>query len=246
MDGFEPLASFGPDVAEHYDDHLRGDEDQTVDFLVEVAAGRPVCEFAIGTGRIAVPLAARGVEVCGIDQSQAMLDRLRTRGGSDIPVVRGDMRTDGPDGRFGLIYLVYNTIGNVLTQEGQVAVFRNAASRLVDDGVFVIENGTPWQTFGRTQFVEAEYVGNDSVVLDVNRFDPSTQLLSENHVQITTDGIRLGPIAQRLTTPAELDLMAQLAGLHPLGRFAGWAWEPFTGESRRHVSIWGRSATSPW
>ena len=245
MDGFDPLQSFGPDVAARYDDELRGDEDQTVDFLVEAAAGRRVCEFAIGTGRIAVPLAARGVEVCGIDQSQATLDRLHERN-ADIPAVRGDMTTDGPDGSFGLIHLVYNTIGNVLTQEGQVAVFRNAAARLLDDGVFVIETATPWQTFGRTQFVEAECVGSDSVVLDVNRFDPTTQLLSENHVRITADGIRLGPIAQRLTTPAELDLMAQLAGLHPLGRFGGWEWEPFISESRRHVSVWGRSGSTPW
>ena len=245
MDGFEPLDSFGPDVAEHYDDHLRGDEDQTVDFLVEVAAGRQVCELAIGTGRIAVPLAARGIDVCGVDQSQAMLDRLRQRN-PDLPVVRGDMTTDAPDGRFGLIYLVYNTIGNVLTQQGQVAVFRNAAARLLDDGVFVVENATPWETFGRPQFVEAEYVGSDAVVLDVNRFDPSTQLLSENHVRISHDGIRLGPIAQRLTTPAELDLMAQLAGLHLLGRFGGWAREAFTGESRRHVSVWGRSDATSW
>lgn len=239
MDGFDPLQSFGPDVAARYDDELRGDEDQTVDFLVDVAAGRRACEFAIGTGRVAVPLAARGVDVCGIDQSEAMLDRLRERTG-DIPVVRGDMTTDGPEGRFGLVYLVYNTIGNVVTQEGQVAVFRNAASRLVDDGVFVIESSTPWQTFGRSQFVEAEYVGSDSVVLDVNRFDASTQLLSENHVRITADGIRLGPIAQRLTTPAELDLMAQLAGLRLVERWGGWLREPFTGESRQHVSVWSR------
>ena len=239
MDGFDPLQSFGPDVAARYDDELRGDEDQTVDFLVDVAAGRRACEFAIGTGRVAVPLAARGVDVCGIDQSEAMLDRLRERT-ADIPVVRGDMTTDGPDGQFGLVYLVYNTIGNVVTQEGQVAVFRNAASRLVDDGVFVIESATPWQTFGRSQFVEAEYVGSDSVVLDVNRFDASTQLLSENHVRITADGIRLGPIAQRLTTPAELDLMAQLAGLRLVERWGGWLREPFTGESRQHVSVWSR------
>ncbi len=239
MDGFDPLQSFGPDVAARYDDELRGDEDQTVDFLVDLAAGRRACEFAIGTGRVAVPLAARGVDVCGIDQSEAMLDRLRERT-ADIPVVRGDMTTDGPDGQFGLVYLVYNTIGNVVTQEGQVAVFRNAASRLVDDGVFVIESSTPWQTFGRSQFVEAEYVGSDSVVLDVNRFDASTQLLSENHVRITADGIRLGPIAQRLTTPAELDLMAQLAGLRLVERWGGWLREPFTGESRQHVSVWSR------
>jgi len=239
MDGFDPLESFGPDVAARYDDDLRGDEDQTVDFLVEVADGRRVCEFAIGTGRIAVPLAARGVDVCGIDQSEAMLDRLRQRT-ADISVVRGDMTTDGPDGHFGLIYLVYNTIGNVLTQQGQVAVFRNAAARLLPDGVFVIESATPWQTFGRSQFVEAEYVGSDSVVLDVNRFDPSTQLLSENHVQISAEGIRLGPIAQRLTTPAELDLMAQLAGLRLVERWGGWLRELFTGESPRHVSVWSR------
>ncbi len=239
MDGFDPLQSFGPEVAASYDDDPRGDEVETVDLLEELAAGRPVCEFAIGTGRIAVPLVARGVDVCGLDQSQAMLDRLREHS-TDIPVVRGDMTTDGPDGRFGLIYLVYNTIGNVLTQAGQVAAFRNAASRLLDDGLFVIENATPWQTFGRTQFVEAEHVGNDSVVLDVNRFDPSTQLLSENHVRIAADGIRLGPIAQRLTTPAELDLMAELAGLRLVERWGGWRREPYTAESRRHVSVWRR------
>jgi len=239
MDGFDPLQSFGPDVAARYDDEPRGDEQQTVEFLVEAAEGRPACEFAIGTGRIAVPLAARGVDVCGIDQSQAMLDRLRERN-ADIRVVRGDMTTDAPDGSFGLVFLVFNTIGNVLTQEGQVAVFRNAASRLLDDGVFVIESATPWQTFSRTQFVEAEYVGNDSVVLDVNRFDASTQLLSENHVTISADGVRMGPIAQRLTTPAELDLMAQLAGLRLVERWGGWLHEPFTGDSRRHVSVWAR------
>lgn len=239
MDGFDPLQSFGPEVAARYDDDPRGDEVETVDLLERLAAGRPVCEFAIGTGRIAVPLAARGVDVCGIDQSQAMLDRLREHS-ADILVVRGDMTTDGPDGRFGLIYLVYNTIGNVLTQAGQVSVFRNAASRLLDDGLFVIENATPWQTFGRTQFVEAEHVGNDSVVLDVNRFDASTQLLSENHVTLGADGVRLGPIAKRLTTPAEVDLMAELAGLRLVERWGGWRREPFTAESRRHVSVWRR------
>jgi hypothetical protein len=137
--------------------------------------------------------------------------------------------------------LVYNTIGNVLTQEGQVAVFRNAASRLDDDGLFLVENFTPWRTFGRTQFVEAEHVGADEVVLDVNTFDASTQLLSENHVTLSSQGIRMGPIAQRLTTPAELDLMAQLAGLRLVDRWGGWREEPFTAESPVHVSVWGRA-----
>ncbi len=185
MEGFDPAASFGPDVAARYDDELRGDEGEAVGFLAELAAGRPVCEFAIGTGRIAVPLAAAGVDVCGVDLSPAMLDRLRARpGGAAIRAVQGDMTRDAPDGEFGLVYLVFNTIGNVLTQDGQVEVFRNAASRLTADGVFVVECGTPWQTMPRRQFVEAEYVGNDEVVLDVNRYDPTTQLLSENHVRI--------------------------------------------------------------
>jgi len=241
MDGFDPRESFGPAVAAGYDDEPRGDEAEAVAFLADLAAGRPACELAVGTGRIALPLAAAGVEVSGIDQSQAMLDRLRERpGGADLRVVRGDMGSDAPDGEFGLVYLVFNTIGNVLTQQGQVDVFRNAASRLADDGVFVIECATHWQTFGRTQFVEAEKVAADSVVLDVNHFDPVTQLLSENHVTLSADGVRMGPIEMRLTTPGELDLMAQLAGLRLLARYGGWRREPFTSGSLLHVSVWGR------
>jgi hypothetical protein len=241
MDGFDPMTSFGPDVAARDVDHLRGDEDDNVAFLARLAAGRPVCELAIGTGRVAVPLATTGVDVCGVDQSAAMLAQLRARPGGDrIRVVQGDMTTDAPEGSFGLVYLGYNTIGNVLTQRGQVAVFRNAASRLTDDGVFVIECATPWQTMAKRQFVEAEHVANDEVVLDVNTYDPATQLLSENHVTISAGGIRLGPIAQRLTTPAELDLMAELAGLTLVERWGGWRGEPFTGDSGRHVSVWGR------
>ena len=242
MDGFDPLTSFGPDVAARDVEHLRGDEDETVACLARLAAGRPVCELAIGTGRIAIPLAATGLDVCGIDQSAAMLEQLATRpGAAGIRAVRGDMTSDAPDGRFGLVYLVYNTIGNVLTQPGQIAVFRNAAARLTDDGAFLVENFTPWQTMAKRQFVDAEHVSNDAVVLDVNRFDPATQLLSENHVRITADGIRLGPIAQRLTTPAELDLMAELAGLRLVERWGGWLGEPFTGDSDRHVSVWARA-----
>jgi SAM-dependent methyltransferase len=241
MDGFDPRTSFGPEVAARYDEELRGDETDAVAFLARLAAGRPACELAIGTGRIAIPLAAAGVEVCGVDLSQAMLDRLRVRPGGDrVRVVHGDMTTDAPDGRFGLVYLVFNTIGNGLTQEGQVDVFRNAASRLDEGGVFVVETGTPWTTIAAGQFVHAERVAGDSVVLDVNRYDRATQVLSENHVTLSAEGVRLGPIAQRLTTPSELDLMAQLAGLRLLERHGGWRGEPFTSESTRHVSVWGR------
>lgn len=243
MEGFDPRTSFGRETAARYDDEPRGDEADAVAFLAARAAGRPACELAIGTGRVALPLAACGVDVCGIDLSQAMLDRLRERpGGADLRVVQGDMTREAPDGEFGLIYLVFNTIGNVLTQEGQVEVFRNVAPRLSDDGVFVVECGTPWRTFGRTQFVEAERVTAGAVTLDVNRFDPVTQLLSENHVTLSADGVRMGPIAQRLTTPAELDLMARLAGLRLLERYGGWRREPFTATSPLHVSVWGRES----
>lgn len=241
MDGFDPATSFGARVAAHYDDEPRGDEADAVWFLAGLAAGRPVCELAIGTGRIALPLAATGLDVCGIDLSRAMLDRLRQRpGGADLRVVRGDMTSEAPEGEFGLVYLVFNTIGNVLTQQGQVDVFGNAASRLLDDGVFVIETSTPWASAAAGQFVHAERVAADEVVLDVNRYDRATQLLSENHVTLSADGVRMGPIAQRLTTPAELDLMARLAGLRLLDRWGGWRGEPFTSDSRLHVSVWGR------
>jgi SAM-dependent methyltransferase len=242
MDGFDPLQSFGPETAAHYDDALRGDEDETVAFLAGLAGSRTALEFAIGTGRVALPLAERGVRVDGIEQSAAMIARLREKpGGSDLRVVQGDMAVDtGPGGPYGLVFLVFNTIGNILTQDGQVACFENAARQLSPDGVFVVEKQLPWVSVPHAQFVNAEYVGADAVVLDVNRYDPSTQILSENHVRIGANGIRMGPIVQRLVTPGELDLMARIAGLRLVDRWGGWQGEPFTADSTRHVSVYGR------
>jgi SAM-dependent methyltransferase len=242
MDDFDPLQSFGPETAARYDDTLRGDEDETVAFLAGLAGSRPALELAIGTGRIALPLAARGIEVDGIEQSAAMIARLREKsGGADLRVVQGDMAVDaGPGGPYGLVFLIFNTIGNILTQDGQVACFENAARQLLPDGVFVVEKQLPWFSVRREQFVNAEHVGTDAVVLDVNRYDPSTQILSENHVRISADGIRMGPIAQRLVTPGELDLMARIAGLRLVDRWGGWRGEPFTAGSTRHVSVYGR------
>lgn len=241
MDGFEPMNSFGPDVAATYDDHLRGDEDETVSFLASLAGDGRALELAIGTGRIAIPLIERGVEVDGIDQSAAMTERLHARR-PDVAVVAGDMATaDAPASAYSLVFLVFNTIGNLLTQDDQVRCFQNAARHLTDDGVFVVEMGVPsaWLD-GRTQFVDAERVAADEVVLDVNRYDPVTQLLSENHVRISAAGITMGPIAQRVPFPSELDLMARLAGLRLRDRFGGWLREPFTARSERHISVYGR------
>lgn len=243
MDGFDPMNSFGPDVAAEYDDHLRGDEDAAADFLAAHAGDGRALELAIGTGRIAVPLMQRGVEVDGIEQSQAMAERLLARA-PGTRVVIGDMASaDAPRDGYRLVLLVYNTIGNLLTQDDQVCCFENAARHLGDDGVFVVENLVPTAHLtNRRQFVDAERVAADEVVLDVNRYDPVTQLLEENHVSISAQGIRMGPIAQRLTFPGELDLMARVAGLRLAERWGGFGREPFTARSERHVSVYSRTS----
>jgi SAM-dependent methyltransferase len=240
MDGFDPATSFGADVAARYDDDLRGDEAETVDFLAGLAGASPALELAIGTGRIALPLAERGVRVDGIELSEAMVARLREKpGGEGLTVVLGDMASAEAPGRYGLVYLVFNTFHNLLTQDDQVRCFENATRHLTDDGVFVIEADLQAMRRG-TQFVHAEHVGVDAVVLDVNRYDPVTQILDENHVHLDSDGVRMGPISQRLVHPSEMDLMARIAGLRLRDRWGGWRGEPFTAESARHVSVYAR------
>lgn len=241
MDGFDPASSFGPDVASRYDDDLRGDEAETADFLTELAGDGAALELAIGTGRIGLPLAARGVRVDGIELSDAMVALMREKpGGDEVGVVIGDMSVaDAPGSGYRLVYLVFNTIYNLLTQEGQVRCFENAARHLADGGVFVVDAGVPQAWLRGRQFVDAEYVGNDEVVLDVNRYDPVTQILDENHVHLSNNGVRLGPISCRIAFPSELDLMARIAGLRLLDRWGGWRREPFTADSVRHISVYG-------
>lgn len=243
MDKFDPATSFGPAVAAHYDDELRGDEPAAVQFLAERAGVGPALEFAIGTGRIALPLAATGLRVDGIELSPDMLAVLRSRpGGFDLSVALGDMSVaDAPGGPYRLVYLVYNTIGNLVTQDDQVRCFGNAARHLTGDGVFVLETGTGWGwTKGRQNYVDAEQVGKDHVVLDVNRFDPATQILEENHVHIGSTGIRFGPIVQRIAPPGELDLMARLAGFRLIDRFGWWDRRGFDADCASHISVYGR------
>jgi SAM-dependent methyltransferase len=215
-----------------------------VAFLAELAGGRDALELAVGTGRIALPLARAGVRVDGIELSRDMVDRLREKPGGDaVNVVIGDMSTVDTGRRYGLVYLVYNTIGNLLTQDGQVRCFENAARHLAGDGVFVLECRVPTApTRPRRQYVEAERVAAGHVTLDVARYDPVTQRLDENHVHITADGIRLGPIRLRLAHPPEFDLMARIAGLRLRHRAAGWKSEPFTAASWRHVSVYERAS----
>jgi len=243
MQGYNPMTSFGPDESRRYDvEDTRGDEEQTVAFLARLAGQREALEFAVGTGRIALPLAAAGVSVDGIEMSRHMIKRMREKAGGDaIAVTTGDMSRVGTGRTYGVVYLVYNTIGNLLTQDDQVRCFQNAARHLDDDGVFVIECSVPTApSRPGHQFVDAEHLGVDHVVLDVCRYDPVSQVLDENHVHISSGGIVFGPIRVRLAHPPEFDLMARIAGLRLRHRWAGWEEEPFTATSRRHVSVYER------
>jgi Methyltransferase domain len=240
---YEPVMSFGEDVAERYDDALRGDEGAAVAFLEELAGGGPALELAIGTGRIALPLAARGVAVHGIDISPAMVARLQRKPGGDrIPVTMGDFAEVPVAGRFRLVYVVFNTLFNLLTQDEQVRCFEHVAAHLADDGAFVVEAFVPaYLTRLRDdQYVDAEAVGVDEVRLDVARHDPVTQRLYESHVSLTAAGVRLNPIVTRYAWPSELDLMARIAGLRLVERWSGWERQPFAADSRNCISVYGR------
>ena len=230
-------------VAASYDDSTDGTFDPVVvdtvaGLLAGLAAGGRALELGIGTGRIALPLARRGVPVHGIDLSRAMVARLRaTPGGDAIGVTIGDFATTRVEGTFSLTYLVFNTIMNLTTQEAQVACFRNAAAHLQPGGCFVIEvmvpelrklpggqNAVPFQvTPGRWAF---------------DLYDTATQAMSSNYVEVSGGRGEYRSIPFRYVWPAELDLMAQLAGMRLRERWAGWTREPFTSDSGQHVSVW--------
>ncbi|WP_067465854.1 class I SAM-dependent DNA methyltransferase [Actinomadura macra] len=214
-----------------------------VDVLEDLADG-PVLEFAVGTGRIAAPLAARGVRVSGIELSRAMAARIASKPGGDaVNVTIGDMTTARVAGRFSLVYLVFNTISNVTTQDGQVDVFRNAAAHLRPGGLFLVEVGLPdlrrlppgqdTVPFAVSPGADGDgYVGFD-------QYDVVTQEFTSNHVTVSGDGTgEFRRIPFRYAWPAEMDLMARIAGLRLKYRWAGWDRSELTAESTKHVSIW--------
>ncbi len=239
MEGFDPFTSFGPEVAARYDEDLRGDEAETIDFLAGLAGNGPVLEFAIGTGRIGLSLAARGLDVDGIEQSTAMVDRLREKpGGADIDVAVGDMTTVEMPRTYSLVFLVFNSIHNVLTQDGQVRCFENAARHLDDGGVFVIETGVPWRGPREGSYVEVPAVSMDEVRISPHTYNAMTQILDVNHMRLTAEGIRMTPISLRLVYPSELDLMARIAGLTFEHRWSDWDRSAFTDDSTSAISVW--------
>ena len=201
---------------------------QSVKLLSELARGSAL-EFAVGSGRIALPLARAGVDVVGIDLSPDMLAVTRSRpGGELIEAHAGDMTTTDLGRRFPLVYVVFNSIFNLLTQDDQVRCFENAARHLHDDGIFLVEAAVPSAWLRGRDYIAVESVEATEITLDVNRYDPVSQVLDENHVSIGAGGIRLTPISCRLAWPSELDLMARLAGLCLAHRWGGWG-RPATG-----------------
>jgi len=238
---------FGEDVAAGYDESVPDRFSAevlgpTVDVLAELAGEGAALEFAVGTGRVALPLAARGVPVSGIDFSTAMVDRLRAKEGGDrITVEIGDIARTRIEGDFRLVFLVFNTIGNLFTQDRQVACFANAAAHLEPGGYFVIEVGVPDLRLlppgqdARVFTHSKGYVGYDRYT------DLVAQQAVSHHFVVHGDSGREIQTPFRYAYPSEFDLMARLAGLTLVDRWADWDKSPFTGESRSHVSVWQKA-----
>jgi SAM-dependent methyltransferase len=249
MEEYGP-ATYGDRIADVYDERvqLQGiPRDEAVEFLGELSSelgATTVLELAIGTGRIALPLKERGVEVHGVDISEAMVAKLREKpGGEDVPVTMGDFADVPMEGSYGLIYLVFNTIVALLTQEDQIRCFENVAAHLDPGGVFLIECFVPdMARFDRGQRVQTTNVGVDGVNLDVSVHHPAAQRVDSQHVSIEDGTIRTYPVFIRYAWASELDLMARLAGLSLKQRWGGWRREPFDDDSGRHVSVYEKPA----
>ena len=213
--------------------------DPAVEVLVELAGGGPALELAVGTGRIALPLSRRGVAVHGIELSPAMAAHLD---GSDVEVTIGDMATTTVAGEFTLVYLLCNTITNLATQDAQVACFANAAAHIAPGGRFVIENSIPDlqrlppDETTRVFKASADHVG-------IEEYDVARQIAVSHHWWTIDGELKAFSSTHRYLWPAELDLMARMAGLVPCHRWANWHREPFTGASRKHVSVWEKPAS---
>jgi SAM-dependent methyltransferase len=238
-----PEDHFGERVAERYDQDEGGIFDPSVvepvvDFLAELAGDGPALELGIGTGRIALPLARRGIPVHGIDLSEAMLTRLRSKPGAErIGLTVGDFATTTVEGRFSVAYLVFNTIENLTTQDEQVACFQNVAAHLGPSGAFVIEVGVP--DLRRLPYGERFVLFDVSEThIGIDEYDVANQGLVSHHLHAAGGSFERSSGPFRYVWPAELDLMARIAGLTLRGRWSGWRREPFTSDSTKHVSVW--------
>jgi SAM-dependent methyltransferase len=248
MEGYEP-SSYGDRIADIYDE-LYGDlfdVEATVARLAELAGDGPLLELAIGTGRVALPLAQRGIEVHGVDISEAMVAKLRAKPGSDaVPVTMGNFADVPVEGRYPLIFIAFNTLFALTSQEEQVRCFENVTGALTDDGAFVVEAFVPdVARFEAHQTVRVEDVKLDRARLEVSRHNPVLQTVDSHHVDLSGGSIELYPVSLRYAYPPELDLMARLAGMRLRERWGGWHKEPFGSHSTSHVSVYEKAGVAP-
>lgn len=242
MDKYDS-ATYGDRIASHYDEFIPISLEQTqaaVETLAALANGGPVLELGIGTGRIALPLAVKGLAVQGIDASPGMIGELQQKPGGDaIPVTLGDFGEVAVEGKFRLIFVVFNTFFALLTQEAQVRCFANVAAHLEPGGVFVIEAFVPDPSrYIRNQNVVVTTIGLDHVRLAVSLHDPLSQRVNSQHVAIGSDGTHCYPVQLRYAWPSELDLMARLAGLRLMERWSTWQRSPFSASDSSHISLY--------
>ena len=232
--------TYGEHVAGVYDEWYSDYDSHAIDALAELAHGGRALELGIGTGRIALPLSARGVEVHGVDAAASMISRLRAKpGGERIPVTQGSFAEVPVEGEFALVYIVFNTFFALSSQEEQVRCFRNVAAHLSRDGCFAIEAFVPdLNRFTGGQVNWATKVTTDEVQLDVGQHDAAAQRVISQKVVIIEGNVRLYPVQIRYAWPSELDLMAQLAGLRLCERWSNWQRKPFSSESMHHISIY--------
>ncbi len=243
MADYEP-STYGDKVADIYDALpyvAARPTEATVEFLASIAGKRRVLELGIGTGRIAIPLAAKGFKVCGLDVSEKMVARMRAKPGGDAILVEfgnfGDVKIGG---KFSLIYVVFNTFFSLPTQDEQVRCFERIAKHLTDDGVFAIEGFVPdLGRYDRGQRVGAINVSAERVLFEVTQHDVSAQYIRSVQVEIRDgEAARLYPVQLKYALPAELDLMARLSGMRLRARYGGWNREPFNLASQLHVSLY--------
>jgi len=234
--------TYGERIADIYDDLYPGYQEAAIDLLQVLARGGPALELGIGTGRVALPLCQRGLQVTGIDASEAMIAALRAkRGGDAIEVLQGSFVDFDLDARFDLIYVVFNTFFSLQTQDEQVRCFQSVADHLTPEGVFLIEAFVPdLGRFEDGQTVRAIHVGDHDVRLEASRYNPMEQQVHSQQVMLSEDGVRLIPVRVRYAWPSELDLMARLAGLELKHRWESWDRRSFTEESSTHISVYGR------
>ncbi len=234
-------STFGELNADGYDvEHDPGTTSESIDLLWDIAANGKTLELAIGTGRLALPLKLRGLDICGIDASSEMLAKLQEKpGGETIPVVVGNMADVDIEGSFDFVFLAFNTLFNLRSQNEQIRCLVNAAAKLNPGGKFLLEMVVPdIARYSGEQNMQALHVDMQSALVEAAVHDPVAQTVEFQRIRITQDGVRLRPFPMRYVWPSELDLMAQLAGMTRVARWGGWHRQPFTRDSTMHVSLY--------